>query len=427
MPLKPKEKKANKPKPRKQTTQQRQNQTNQAPGVTTVWDWLARQQQPGFDMNRGIDQANAGVQKQLETALKPQNKIPTALADQEGANTGLGDPATTGLNGFYANNPDMRPGEFDPFGSQAGDPRSHSGMRRAVRYATGDAGAQNELRQQGIVAGALENYANNMPIFGGGQQDSRPTRGQQFPFPDQLPEPSVFDPSGSPMINRPSPQRASNEAFWDQQFSTIEPPDNMPSIFTPGLSPEAINDIRNVRGYGEPAPAAPTNSNNEGVGPQVDYLRPNRPQMGSNPFPELGGAGNRDFYYNPPAPVNEFQNQLAQGSPWGPNGQLSPRQAGVQDEMVDIGLPFDPSSLPVPMNFDPPFLGPGFAPHQQPQFQPDLTGIGSGGFDSYFINNPDFVPGQPYVDQRGGLVGNTRRGSGHYTNLMNYLLFGEDY
>ena len=77
-------------------------------------------------------------------------------------------------------------GEFDPYGSRVGDPQSKSGRRRAVRYATENAGNENKLMQQGIVSRALENMYNNQSPFG--SQGQGQGQGQGTPEPTLSPD-----------------------------------------------------------------------------------------------------------------------------------------------------------------------------------------------------------------------------------------------
>jgi hypothetical protein len=74
----------------------------------------------------GMMQGGRGenMQRLLDHLSKPPpSQMPQAVyGEQRGQ--GLGNPETTGLNAFYSNNPQMRPGEFDPFGSKANSRRN---------------------------------------------------------------------------------------------------------------------------------------------------------------------------------------------------------------------------------------------------------------------------------------------------------------
>lgn len=70
----------------------------------------------------------------------PQSRIASAVPG-EIRGQGLGNPQTTGLAGFYANNPHMRAGEFDPTGGRAN-------ARRLQGYARQDQQAALDFRNQ---------------------------------------------------------------------------------------------------------------------------------------------------------------------------------------------------------------------------------------------------------------------------------------
>ena len=120
-----------------------------------------------------INAAGANDLAAIDAIRKPVSKIAQSDKNDE-----------FGLHTFYDNNPDVRPGEFDPHGSQVGDPQSKSGRRRAVRYATENAGNENKLMQQGIVSRALENMYNNQSPFGSQGQG----QGQGTPEPTLSPD-----------------------------------------------------------------------------------------------------------------------------------------------------------------------------------------------------------------------------------------------
>ena len=109
-----------------------------APGVTT--DLASLLQLLGPMQQRKGEQA-AGMVRGMDKSI-PRAAIPGEIRGQ-----GLGRPDTTGLTGFYADNPQMRPGEFDPTGRI-------SNRRRSRDYARQDALGAMDFRNtfaQGLM------------------------------------------------------------------------------------------------------------------------------------------------------------------------------------------------------------------------------------------------------------------------------------
>lgn len=98
---------------------------------------LPAMQAPGVGQGPGLDLMGAlglilGQRNQQQMNLldfMSQSNIGQAVRGER-PGQGLGDPATTGLAGFYADNPHMRQGEFDPTG-QAANARRTANYRQA--------------------------------------------------------------------------------------------------------------------------------------------------------------------------------------------------------------------------------------------------------------------------------------------------------
>ena len=85
---------------------------------------------------RQQEQANMAAMAREGDKSRPRPAIQGEMRGQ-----GLGNPATTGLTGLYANNPDMRVGEYDPTGAK------HN-RRRNLGYAREDALADLQFRNE---------------------------------------------------------------------------------------------------------------------------------------------------------------------------------------------------------------------------------------------------------------------------------------
>lgn len=86
------------------------NPTRQAdPGVTSD---LSRMLQLLDPIQQRKGEQVAGIVRGMDKSI-PRSAIPGEIRGQ-----GLGNPASTGLAGFYRNNPNMRVAEFDPTGSK---------------------------------------------------------------------------------------------------------------------------------------------------------------------------------------------------------------------------------------------------------------------------------------------------------------------
>ena len=101
---------------------------------------------------RQQEQANMAAMAREGDRSRPRPAIQGEIRGQ-----GLGDPATTGLTGLYANNPDMRVGEYDPTGAK------HN-RRRNLGYAREDALADLQFRNE-YAQGLMDLYGKM-----GGQQ-----------------------------------------------------------------------------------------------------------------------------------------------------------------------------------------------------------------------------------------------------------------
>ncbi len=254
-----------------------QTQSSQGAGIQLMLAMLARQlmgQDPnGLGALQGADLA--AQQQMLETALKPQNKIPSASSDKIGLTSHSGE----GLGTFYDNNPSVRQGEFDPYGSQTNDPRSRSGTRLATQYATEDAQAQNALAQQGLVAQALDNYRAGRPIFG---QQPPATGGQQLSPQDVAAESTLFDDAtlaAQGFAPSPQPTASGNEAVRTPRTDTVGPGQQTPTtaadlrpVFGPGNQQGVVDRLY----AGIPGP----------IGQPVEYAQPAVPDFGP---PDLFG------------------------------------------------------------------------------------------------------------------------------------------
>lgn len=72
----------------------------------------------GNNLQGVVEQQGTNKLDLLNAYLDSQRGIRSAIPGEE-RGVGLGNPATTGLQGFYNNNPNVRPGEFDPNGDIA--------------------------------------------------------------------------------------------------------------------------------------------------------------------------------------------------------------------------------------------------------------------------------------------------------------------
>ena len=143
------------------------------PGVTT--DLASLLQLLGPMQQRKGEQA-AGIVRGMDKSI-PRAAIPGEIRGQ-----GLGNPATTGLAGLYANNPQMRPGEFDPTGRI-------SNRRRSREYARQDELGAMDFRNQ--LAQGLMDLQEKMQGGGGG---GGPTKGMGEPTGGgDFAEHNVFD------------------------------------------------------------------------------------------------------------------------------------------------------------------------------------------------------------------------------------------
>lgn len=162
---------------------------------------------------------------------------------------GLGDPATTGLTGLYANNPDMRVGEYDPTGAK------HN-RRRNLGYAREDALADMQFRNE-YAQGLLDLQAKMGGGSGPAGPGGEPTLGGG-PVGGGVMDHNVFDslfPSQSRDERRAAAAEATQrdrEAYARATGRALGDHEQLPSRwlkFRPGESPREQRAVAEARQF----------------------------------------------------------------------------------------------------------------------------------------------------------------------------------